>query len=176
MRLSAITGRLLPMAVLLSTIATGCGTANSQSSSGDSGSSSRQGHRRAIAINQSESVVPGQQDSLTPLPPGVTPKLSADQVLKLLNQDPASALYLQHPAALTVLLGLYTNKALTDSTGSPTIDVPSYVFKGGRGACPPRTGGPGDHSTEPSAATCTAIIIGNATSGEREILSEWVVQ
>lgn len=167
MRLSVRTGASVSMAAVLAATATGCGAATS-------GSSPRQAPVRVSAITQAESVVPGQHDSLVPLPPGETPKLPADKVLALLNEDPANAIYLKDAGALTIQVGLYTNEGLADSTGSPTVTVPSYVFTGGRGPCPPSAGPPGNRSPTGSE-TCAAIVIANASTGERELLNEWVI-
>jgi hypothetical protein len=107
-----------------------------------------------VPVTSAAQVLPDAHDNLAPLPAGVTPALSADDVLSsLLQTEGDNAAYLKDSSKLTVEVGLYTDAGLMNASGTPTKNVVSYVFEGGHALCPPSAGPPvssGSHRRLPA--------------------------
>lgn len=131
----------------------------------------------ATSVTSTERVLTDAQDGLAPLPPGVVPALTAEEVRgRLLQTEGGNAAYLQDASVLIVKVGLYTNVGLLDAQGAPTKNVVSYVFSGGKAPCPPRVGPAIPSGTTPSPIMnqphiCTAVFVANGNDGKGEIES-----
>lgn len=110
---------------------------------------------------------------LVPAPAGITFSLNADQVRALLARDGASAQWVADSDTLIVKSGVYDALPLSASTKSASrsaVGVPSYVFSGNVGPCPPAApGGAGTPKmTGPASSTCTGTVVADGSTGEIE--------
>ena len=169
---------LVGMGMLLVLLMTGC--------AGQSGGRGPQNKNLTtslvpVPVTSAAQVLPDAHDILAPLPAGVTPALSADEVLgRLLQTEGDNAAYLKDSSKLTVEVGLYTNEGLLTASRTPTENAVSYVFEGGQAPCPPSAGPPlpsGSPSPTSSQPTrCTAVFIANGNDGTTELISIWGVK
>ncbi|MEO5723079.1 MAG: hypothetical protein ABIR12_01880 [Ilumatobacteraceae bacterium] len=118
------------------------------------------------------SILQGTEDDLRPLPSGVQPRMSVNEVLNALDSSPDAA-YVADRSRLNVEAGTYSNPNAIDSDG-PISDRIVYVITGGQAAC--RPAGPlvtteGDR--DPGAGyTCAAVIIADANTGKDLLTQE----
>ena len=94
-----------------------------------------------IRVTSQVRVTPTGRETLSPLPPSVVPKLSAEAVRQaLLSRMPGSQVYIGGPSKVTVKLGVYDDPLSPTDSGKPF-----YVFSGGplpTSDCPTTGGGP----------------------------------
>jgi hypothetical protein len=127
----------------------------------------------AVPVSSRQFYMGQGVDTLDPLPPGVTPKMSVSAVLTALRANPETGRYVADSSQLTILVGLYNNPTLRDSRGAPVQNVIVYVITGGLATCGPPVGPPRPASQpRVGSGTCRGTIVVDSTSGEPLLLRE----
>jgi hypothetical protein len=153
-------GMVLAACILGADLA-GCGSGHTSTKVSD--------QLETVRTTAAHSVVPRQVDTLAPLPADRSVGVDATKLIAVLSQDPATKDFVQG-LHVRLELGLYSNQRLMDASGVPADQVPSYVFSGGQGPCPPPAGGMSGDSSSTPVPLCAGIVIVNADTGIQQLL------